>query len=98
MKNIKPSQLKPTPGYVLVEPSEKETKTESGIYLPENDGDKPQHGRVLSCGDNTEELICPVEKGDLVVYKKWGGNDLTIEDKNYQFLKFEDVLATIKEK
>jgi chaperonin GroES len=99
MSQLKVSQLKPMPGFILVEPAAPETKTASGIYLPSND-EKPQHGKVLACGGSAmiegKEVVCPVKKGDSVLYKKWGGNDVKIADIEYQFLKFEDVLAVIK--
>lgn len=149
MKNLTVSQLQPMAGYVLVEPAKAETKTASGIILPESDSEKPQYGTVLavgeadcsdcgsgddccggcgdghygcgndeghehpekkskksdkhdkSCGCEDCEGDCagaPVEVGDQVVYKKWGGNDVTIDDVEYQFLKFEDILAVIKKK
>ncbi|MFH2118574.1 MAG: co-chaperone GroES, partial [Candidatus Paceibacterota bacterium] len=41
---------------------------------------------------------CPVKVGDLVIYKKWGGNDVEIDDVEYQFLKFEDILAVVSKK
>jgi chaperonin GroES len=99
-QTVKVSQLKPLNGYVLVEPAKAEKKTKSGIYLPESGDEKPQHGKVLACGGVTikdgVEVKCPVKKGDSVLYKKWGGNDVTIDDIEYQFLKFEDILAIIK--
>lgn len=99
MSKLKVSQLKPMPGYILVEPAKAETKTASGIYLPKND-EKPQHGKVLACGGTAAvdgvKIECPVKKADKVLYKKWGGNDVKIDDIEYQFLKFEDVLAIIK--
>ena len=101
MKTLKVSQLKPLAGYVLVEPAVAETKTSSGIYLPDGKGDKPQHGKVLACGSSVwesgvKEIKCPVKKGDSVIYKKWGGNDVKIDDVEYQFLKFDDILAIVK--
>lgn len=91
-------KLKPTAGYLLVEPLEKETKTTSGIYLPENAGEKPQKGKVLAAGDSeiTEKgvsRVSPCKVGDTVLYKKWGGNEVKIEGREYLFVKFEDVLA-----
>ena len=50
MTNLK---LKPTAGYLLIEPLEKEVKTASGIYLPENAGEKPQKGKVIATGAST---------------------------------------------
>ena len=81
--------LKPTAGYLLIEPLEKEIKTASGIYLPDNAGEKPQKGKVLAVGLKTSL----VKIGDVVFYKKWGGNEVKIDNKEYLFVKFEDVLA-----
>ncbi len=91
-------KLKPTPGYLLVEPLEKEVKTASGIYLPESAGEKPQKGKVLAVGapETTEKgnkRTSPVKENDVVIYKKWGGNEVKIGSVEYLFVKFEDVLA-----
>ena len=97
---IKVSKLKPMAGYVLVEPAKADKKTASGIYLPDSNEEKPQYGTVLACGDATyddgQEIACPVKKGDQVVYSSWGGKDFKVNEIEYQFLKFEDVLAIIK--
>ena len=90
--------LKPTAGYLLIEPLEKEVKTASGIYLPDSAGEKPQKGKVLGVGkaeltDSGKVRISPVKKGDVVIYKKWGGNEVKINGTEYLFVKFEDVLA-----
>lgn len=94
------SQLQPLAGYVLVEPAKSQKKTASGLYLPDSAEEKPQHGTVLAVGgavmQDGAEVKAPVKKGDNVIYKKWGGNDFKIGDVEYQFLKFEDILATIK--
>lgn len=101
MATLSAKQLHPAPGYVLVEPAQSQKQTDSGIYLPDTHDDKPQHGTVLAVGDSiwesgVKELKSPVKKGDQVLYKKWGGNEITIGDIEYQFLKFEDILAVIK--
>ena len=90
--------LKPTAGYLLIEPLEKEVKTASGIYLPDTAGEKPQKGKVLAVGaaEVTEKGIkkaSPVKVKDVVIYKKWGGNEVKIGNIEYLFVKFEDVLA-----
>jgi chaperonin GroES len=95
------SQIKPMPGYVLVEPAKMAKQTTSGIYLPDSHEEKAQHGTVVSVGaDTTDEkgnaLVAPVKKGQSVIYKKWGGNEFKIGDIEYQFFKFEDVLAVIE--
>lgn len=98
---LDPKKLTPMPGYVLVEPVEKQTQTAGGIYLPDNASDKPQAGTVIAVGESiwesgVKEIKSPVKVGDHVVYKKWGGNDVKIGTVEYQFLKFEDILAVIK--
>lgn len=97
---ISVKNITPTPGYVLVEPAKAQKQTASGIYLPESHDEKPQHGTVLAVGEDVvvdgDKVSSPVKKGDIVIYKKWGGNDMKIGDVEYQFLKFEDVLAIVK--
>jgi len=99
--NLDSKKLTPMPGYVLVQPEEKATQTAGGIYLPDNHDEKPQAGTVIAVGSDwaTEQgatIKCPVKVGDKVVYKKWGGNDVKINAVEYQFLKFDDILAVIK--
>jgi chaperonin GroES len=97
---LDPKKLTPMPGYVLVEPNQKQTRTQGGIYLPDSAGDKPQAGTVIAVGAPTHkdgaELKSPVKVGDSIVYKKWGGNDVKMGTIEYQFLQFEDILAVIK--
>lgn len=94
------SQVKPLPGYLLVEPASTQKQTASGIYLPDSHEEKPQSGTVLAVGEATTidgvKVECPVKVKDQVVYKKWGGNEFKVGDVEYQILKFEDVLAVIK--
>ena len=95
------SKIKPTSGYVLIEPEEATKQTSSGIYLPDSaTGDKPQQGKVLATGSDeiTEKGAArksPAKVGDKVIYKKWGGNEVKIDNKEYLFVKFEDILAVI---
>jgi len=90
--------LKPTAGYLLIEPLEKEVKTASGIYLPDTAGEKPQKGKVLAVGgaeitEKGTKKNSPVKVNDVVIYKKWGGNEVKIGNTEYLFVKFEDILA-----
>ncbi|KKT74630.1 MAG: 10 kDa chaperonin [Microgenomates group bacterium GW2011_GWA1_Microgenomates_45_10] len=94
------SKIKPAAGYLLVEPVEAQKKTAAGIYLPESHDEKPQEGKVLAVGpdeltDAGGKRTAPAAKGAMVIYKKWGGNEVKVQDKEYQFLKFDDVLAVI---
>jgi len=91
----------PTAGYLLLEPLEAETKTASGIYLPDTVSEKPQKGKVLAVGedevtDSGKVKKSPAKVGDIVIYKKWGGNEVKINGMEYLFSKFEDILAIEK--
>jgi chaperonin GroES len=91
MSANKISKIKPASGYVFIEPTEQTAQTAGGIYLPDSaKGDKPQTGKVLA----VTGAKAPAKKGDLVYYKKWGGNEVKVEGKEYLFVKFEDVLGT----
>jgi len=92
--------LRPVAGYLIIEPTEKEEKTSSGIYLPDSAGEKPQKGKVLAVGpdevtDSGVKRTSPVKIGDVVIYKKWGGNEVKIEGVEYLFAKFDDILAIV---
>jgi chaperonin GroES len=92
--------VKPLMGYVLVEPSEAETKTASGLYLPETAQEKPAgQGVVVSLGDPVffegKEILPPVQLGDKVIYKKWGGDEIKYQGKEYKLVEFKDLMAVI---
>ncbi len=93
-------RIKPVLDNILIEPAEKEQKTVSGIVIPDTAKEKPQEGVVIAVGPGkfTEQgqMIKPaVKKGDKILYKKWGGNEVKIEGKEYLFVKEEDILAII---
>ena len=91
--------LKPTAGNILLEPQEAARQTASGIVIPETvSGEKPQKGKVLAVGsdevtDSGAKKPAPCKTGDIIYYKKWGGNEIKLEGKEYMFVKFDDVLA-----
>ena len=91
-------KIKPLFDYVLIKPLEGETKTPSGIVLPDTAKEKPQVGEIMAVGPggvNDEGKVTPmlVKAGQKVLYKKWGGNEVKIENKEYLFVKFEDIMA-----
>lgn len=92
------SKIKPAQGYILIEPEEKQKKTASGIYLPDSHDEKSQQGKVLAVGSDEPKRKAPCSKGDTIIYKKWGGDEfkLGIGEKEYMFIKFEDILAIVK--
>ena len=90
--------IKPLPGYILVEPIKEETQ-QGGIYLTEDINDKPCKGKVVVCGDATysdgKVIECPVNKNDVVIFKKWTNQEVKFEGKDYLLVKFEELLATL---
>ncbi len=93
--------LRPLADRVVVEPSEKEEKTASGIILPETAKEKPQEGQVIAVGpgrrDDDGKLIpMDVKKGDAVLFAKYAGTEVKIEDKKYLILKESDILAIVE--
>ena len=93
-------KLKPLGDRVLVEPIEREEVTASGIYVPETAKERPQEGLVVAVGpgrkDDDGDLIpMDVKKGDRVLYAKYGGTEVKLEDKKYLILKETDILAIL---
>lgn len=101
--NFSPNNIKPSNGYLLVQPAIEEKKTNSGIYLPDNHKEKHNIGTVVSVGssllsENGAEIKAPASKGETVLYKakeEWNENSLKLDGVEYQFLRFDDILAVI---
>lgn len=98
--SAKKLNIKPAPGVLVIEPQEAETKTASGIYLPETNSEKPQRGIVIAVGDdeitdNGAKRTKTANKGDEVIFKKWGGNEVKVNGKELLFAKFNDILAVV---
>lgn len=94
-------KIRPAAGYLLIEPEEAVKQTSSGIVLPESHDEKPQKGKVLAVGPEEiteagKTVKPPCKTGEIVVYKKWGGNEYKVEDKELLFIKFDDILAILE--
>ncbi len=87
--------IKPLADRVLIEPMAVETKTVSGIIIPESAKEKPQKGIVIAVGKGTKDQPMTVKKGDAVLYAKYAGTDLNIEGKDYLILRESEILATL---
>lgn len=85
-------KLQPLADRIVAKRLEAETKTASGIYLPESAKEKPQMGEVISVGKDVEE----VKVGDQIVYKQYGPDEVKLEGQELLLLKEEDVLAIVK--
>ena len=93
--------LKPLGDRLIVEPIEQEDTTASGIILPETAKEKPQKGTVLAAGpgrrdDDGDRIEMDVAEGDTVLYAKYAGTEIKLEDKKYLILKETDVLAIVE--
>jgi chaperonin GroES len=88
-------KIKPLADRVLVEPMEAETKTASGIIIPDNAKEKPQRGTVIAAGKGTKDEPITVKVGDTVLYGKYGGTELKLEGKDYLIMRESDILAII---
>ena len=90
--------LQPMADRVLVKPIEKEEKTKSGIYLPDTAKEKPQEGEVLAVGpgkmsDDGKRIEMDVKVGDTVIYAKYGGTEIKVDDEELMILRESDILA-----
>ena len=80
---------------VLIEPVEAETKTASGIIIPDNAKEKPQKGKVVAVGKGTKDEPMTVKNGDSVLYGKYSGTELKLEGKDYLMMRESDILAIV---
>ena len=87
--------VKPLADRVLVEPIEAETKTASGIIIPDNAKEKPQKGKIMAVGKGTKDNQMTVKVGDLVLYGKYSGTELKLEGKDYLIMSEKDILAIV---
>ncbi len=83
-------------GKILVKPSEAEEKTASGIIIPETAKEKPQHGEVVMVGTGKKEEPMEVKVGEKVLYGKFAGQELTIDEEDYLLISQGDVLFISK--
>jgi len=89
-------QIKPFEDRVLIEPEEvAESKSKSGIILPDTAKEKPRRGKVVGVGTD-EELAEKIKVGDTVVYAKFTGDEIEFEDKKYLIISKGDILAVIR--
>ena len=87
--------IKPLADRVLVEPLEAETKTASGIIIPDTAKEKPQKGSIVAVGPGTKENPVTVKVGDSVLYGKYSGTELKFEGKDYLIMRESDILAIV---
>lgn len=95
-------KIKPVADHIVIEPVSKEEKTESGILLPSTASkERPEQGKVIAVGPGKKtssgKVITPeVKPGDMVLFTKYGPNEVKVDDKEYLIAKQEDILAILK--
>jgi chaperonin GroES len=88
-------KIKPLADRVLVEPQAAEEKTASGIIIPDTAKEKPQKGTVVAAGPGTKDDKMEVKVGDVVLYGKYSGTELTVDGKDYLMMRQSDILAIV---
>lgn len=94
--------LKPLADRVVVEVLEEKEKSVGGIVLPDTAKEKPQEGKVVAVGpgkilDNGEKRPLEVKVGDRVIFSKYAGTEVKVDDKEYLIMKESDILAIVGE-
>ena len=87
--------IKPLADRVLIQPKEAETKTASGLYIPDTAKEKPSEGKVLAVGPGKKDEPMEVKVGDEVIYGKYSGPEVTVDDVKYLIVKQSDILAIL---
>lgn len=87
--------VKPLGERLLIKPVKEEKKTEGGIVLPDTAKEKPQKAEVVAIGDKVEDLN--VQVGDKVIFAKYAGTEIKIDDEDYILIDANDILAKVTE-
>jgi len=88
-------KVKPLDDRLLIKPLEPESKTSGGIIIPDTAKEKPIMGEVVAVGTN-EDLQNLIKVGDKVIFAKYGGEEITIDGKEYRIIQRSDVLAIVE--
>ena len=94
-------KIRPLGDRIVVEQLEAEEKTKGGIILPDSAKEKPQKGKIVAEGkgkvdENGKLIPMEVKVDDVILYGKYSGTEITIDDKEYVIMKEEDILAIVE--
>ena len=95
------TKVQPLADRIVVKPLEETEQMRGGLYIPDTAKEKPQQGEVMAVGpgkvtDEGKRLPCEVKEGDRVLYGKYSGTEITLDNEQYLILRESDVLAVIK--
>ena len=93
--------LTPLEDKIIVKQAAAETQTASGLFIPDNAKEKPQQGEVLAVGpgrrdDKGERIPMDVKEGDVVIYGKFGGNEVKVDGEKYLLMRADDIYAVVE--
>jgi len=88
-------KIKPLADRVVVQPQEAETKTASGLYIPDTAKEKPQRGKIVAAGSGKKDEPMELKEGDMVLYGKYAGTEINIDGEEYLIMRQSGVLAII---
>ena len=93
--------IKPLHDRVLIRPMEAKEMVKSGIIIPDTAKEKPQEGKIVAVGpgkllDDDSYIKMSVKKGDTVIYSKYAGTEIKIDDQEYLLMREDDILGLIK--
>lgn len=87
--------IKPLAARVVIQPVDEESRTDSGLYIPDTAKEKPQSGIVVAIGEGTEETPITVKVGEKVLFPKYTGTEIKLGNEDYIIMDFEKVLAVL---
>lgn len=100
MSTTTKTQLKPLGDRVVVQPITRDDKTASGLYLPDAAKEKPQEAEVIAVGpgryEDGKRMVMDVKVGDKVLYSKYGGTEIKVDNEEILILREADILAIIE--
>jgi chaperonin GroES len=91
-------KLQPMGDHLVVKPTQSEEKTKSGIYIPDTAKEKPQEGKVIAVGpgkmtDEGKRIPMDVEVGDIIIYAKYGGSEIKLDEEELVIVRESDILV-----
>lgn len=87
--------IRPLADRVVVEPRPAETKTAGGLYIPDTAKEKPQQGTIVAVGPGKKDEPMEVSVGDVVLYGKYAGTEVSVDGNDYLVMKQSDILAVL---
>jgi chaperonin GroES len=88
-------KIRPLGDRVLVEPAPAESVTKSGIIIPDTVKEKPQRGTVVAAGEGLNNKALSVKVGDVVLYGKFAGTEISVDEKQYLIMRESDIFAIL---